>query len=119
VSAKLSGGGCGCIGQVADILTARGALAAAHAGTRLPGSTTACVVRLNRPHRTIDAANLVRPALSAHGMHVSAACRHVLLGSRARAHVPRRPACMRWHAYFSSVCLPDGTHAHEAKDWAP
>jgi hypothetical protein len=44
---------------VADILTARGALAAAHAGTRLPGSSTACVLRLNRPHRTIDAANLV------------------------------------------------------------
>ncbi|KAK9917857.1 hypothetical protein WJX75_008970 [Coccomyxa subellipsoidea] len=44
--------------QVADILTARGALAAAHAGTRLPGSSTACVLRLNRPHRTIEAANL-------------------------------------------------------------
>ena len=50
------------LGQVADILTARGALAAAHAGTRLPGSSTACVVRLNRPARTIDAANLVRSA---------------------------------------------------------
>ena len=49
-----------CGRQVADILTARGALAAAHAGTRLPGSSTACVLRLNRPHRTIDAANLVR-----------------------------------------------------------
>lgn len=49
-------------GQVAEILTARGALAAAHAGTRLPGSSTACILRLNRPNRTIDAANLVGPA---------------------------------------------------------
>ncbi|BDA48584.1 Protein phosphatase PTC7 homolog [Coccomyxa sp. Obi] len=44
--------------RVAEILTARGALAAAHAGTRLPGSSTACILRLNRPNRTIDAANL-------------------------------------------------------------
>ena len=42
------------------MLTARGALAAAHAGTRLPGSSTACVLRLNRPQRTVDTANLVR-----------------------------------------------------------
>lgn len=45
--------------QAADMLTARGALAAAHAGTRLPGSSTACVLRLNRLKRTIDTANLV------------------------------------------------------------
>lgn len=44
------------------MLTARGALAAAHAGTRLPGSSTACVLRLNRLQRTVDAANLVRAA---------------------------------------------------------
>ena len=45
--------------QAADMLTARGALAAAHAGTRLPGSSTACVLRLNRVHGTVDTANLV------------------------------------------------------------
>ena len=50
--------------QVADMLTARGALAAAHAGTRLPGSSTACVIRLNRPQRSLDTANLVRHAAS-------------------------------------------------------
>ena len=43
-------------------LSARGALAAAHAGTRLPGSSTACVLQLNRAARTICAANLVCPA---------------------------------------------------------
>ena len=64
------------LGQVADILTARGALAAAHAGTRLPGSSTACVVRLNRPARTIDAANLVR--------FTFAAGRVLLLSSHSR-----------------------------------
>ena len=42
-------------------LSARGALAAAHAGTRLPGSSTACVLQLNRAARTVSAANLVRP----------------------------------------------------------
>ena len=46
--------------QVAEMLTARGALAAAHAGTRLPGSSTACVLRLNRLQRTVETANLVR-----------------------------------------------------------
>lgn len=52
--------------QVADMLTARGALAAAHAGTRLPGSSTACVLRLNRLQRTVETANLVGPS------HISA-----------------------------------------------
>ena len=42
-------------------LSARGALAAAHAGTRLPGSSTACVLQLNRAARTVSAANLVHP----------------------------------------------------------
>ena len=41
------------------MLTARGALAAAHAGTRLPGSSTACVLRLNRLQGTVDTANVV------------------------------------------------------------
>ena len=50
--------------QVADMLTARGALAAAHAGTRLPGSSTACVLRLNRVHGTVDTANLGEPVSS-------------------------------------------------------
>ena len=45
-------------------LSARGALAAAHAGTRLPGSSTACVLQLNRAARTVSAANLVHPSLA-------------------------------------------------------
>lgn len=39
-------------------LTPKGALAAAHSGTRLPGSTTACILRLDRSARKILAANL-------------------------------------------------------------
>ena len=42
----------------------RGALAAAHAGTRLPGSATACVIRLDRAHSKLFAANLVRSCLA-------------------------------------------------------
>lgn len=39
-------------------LTPKGALATAHAGTRLPGSTTACVLRLDRTSNKLAAANL-------------------------------------------------------------
>lgn len=43
----------------------QGALDAGHVATRLPGSTTACVVRLNQDVSTISAANLVRRLLPA------------------------------------------------------
>jgi hypothetical protein len=41
-------------------LTPKGALTTAHSGTRLPGSTTACVMRLDRTTNKLSAANLVR-----------------------------------------------------------
>lgn len=41
-----------------ETLSTRGALAAAHAGTRLPGSATACVMRLNRDTGALSAANV-------------------------------------------------------------
>ena len=44
----------------AGVHSVRGALAAAHAGTRMPGSATACVIRLDRAHSKLFAANLVR-----------------------------------------------------------
>ena len=40
-------------------LTPLGALAYAHRATRLPGSSTACVMRLDRAARQLLAANLV------------------------------------------------------------
>ena len=40
-------------------LTPQAALQAAHEGTRLPGSTTACIVRLDRPRNMLTAANVV------------------------------------------------------------
>ena len=45
-------------------LTPQGALTAAHTGTRLPGSTTACVMRLDRTTNKLSAANLVRAKLN-------------------------------------------------------
>lgn len=39
-------------------LTPKGALTTAHSGTRLPGSTTACVMRLDRTTNKLSAANL-------------------------------------------------------------
>lgn len=41
------------------VLTPEGALTAAHQGTRLPGSSTACVLRLNRATNCLSVANLV------------------------------------------------------------
>ena len=40
-------------------LTPQAALQAAHDGTRLPGSTTACVMRLDRSKNVLSAANVV------------------------------------------------------------
>jgi len=72
-------------------LSARGALAAAHAGTRLPGSTTACVLQLNRAARTVCAANLVPPpATRPHTSVTHTKSDKLWRGSHGRS--PREPA---------------------------
>ena len=47
-----------------ELATPQAALAAAHAATKLPGSSTACVMRLTPDRRHLMAANVVSALLS-------------------------------------------------------